>query len=1234
MKQRENEKSDPSSADSLLRAVAHVSDASGEPPGAAPEVEFSGTPRFVLKRRLGAGGFGTVFQVLDRERGIDLALKALRRHRPSWIYRFKQEFRAVAGLIHPNLIHLYDLIGEEGQWFFTMELIDGCRLLEYLGNRPVEEVRSAFFQLSSGLAALHAAAKVHCDVKPSNVLVAEDGRVVVLDFGLTSDLEAESPEPRERTVAGTPHYMSPEQARGLPPAPASDWYSVGVLLFEALTGRFPAGCPPDQARPSDFAASIPADLDSLCSELLRGDPGERPSGAEIISRLRGATGATPLPPQPETAPFVGRAPELDRLHAAFRGARAGMPRWAMVHGASGIGKTALLDRFLGELRSGHLAPLVLRSRCYEQELVPYKALDGAIDSLARALHDPALAGVLQSPRPRELARLFPVLGDGGPLRPWEGELTAAAGDARELFRRGAAALRSILADICTVWPVVVAIDDLHWGDVDSVELLAEILGAPRPPPLFIVSCHRSGEEATSPFLRRLEERCAHLLKDEFLVKIEVGRLTLAEVESLAANVLPGGGPTLASAIARESGGHPYVALELARSELGDKGPRTLPLDFGRALAARFQRLPEAPRRLLEVVAVAGQPIPIAAAYRAAGLAQDPAALYLVRASHLVRCRSTGSADEVECYHDRIREAVVADLPAPSLGAHHAGLAEALEAAGGCDPERLAFHHDAAGRSDLALPHALRAAEQARARSALDRAERNYRMAHRGAPQADQAVRLQVSEGLGDVLVLLGNYAEARPALEEALQLAGGPLDAARIEGKLGDLAFKRGDVATSEVTLVRALGRLGRRIPRNKVELALRLFGSALLQALHTLLPRLFVGRRDPSRGAADLLACRLLSRLTYAYYFSHGGLPFFWSQTAELNLAELYGETAETADAWVKHSLAMFWVAWLGRAERFADRAAAVFRRLGDLWGEGHGWFFRGLGRLYNARYDGALQALDQAEALLSRAGDQWERHGVHMAQASVFYWQGDLLRAGEMAERTYREGLAAGHAHAMALGVQFWALVAGGDLPAEMIRATEARETIDVQVKAWLAVAEAVRLLRLGDGEAAAGELGAAGRMIASTGIRLDTICLVATMHASALRVAAERAAPERRANLLIAARRAADRAVKLGRRYPNHLAHALRERGLLRARAGAARRARADIDASIGAADRLGQRYERAQSLLARGRAGAAHGWAGAEADLGVAEQALREMGARFALCKPWGVEAAAQTLTARP
>src|SRR5207302_477009 len=190
----------------------------------------------------------------------------------------------------------------------------------------------------------------------------------------------------------------------------------------------------------------------------------------------------------------------------------------------------------------------------------------------------------------------------------------------------------------------------------------------------------------------------------------------------------------------------------------------------------------------------------------------------------------------------------------------------------------------------------------------DLAERSYRVAQRGARQADPAVRLQVSEGLGDVLMLLGNYAEAHAALEEALQLARGPVVAARIEGKLGDLAFKRGDLAASEATLVRALGRLGRRVPRSKAVLAARLFGSVLVQAAHTLLPRLFVGRGDARRGTADLLACRLLGRLTYAYYFFRGGLPFFWSQTAELNLVELYCESAEVADAWVKHLLVMFW--------------------------------------------------------------------------------------------------------------------------------------------------------------------------------------------------------------------------------------------------------------------------------------------------------------------------------------
>src|SRR5262249_45648799 len=155
----------------------------------------------------------------------------------------------------------------------------------------------------------------------------------------------------ETDRAGTPHYMSPEQCAAQPLSEASDWYSVGVVLFEALTGRRPFEGNPDKVeaakqtleapRPSSVAPGIPAELDDLCAALLSRDPAARPTGEELLRLLM----AAPVPQRASEA-FIGRAAELALLWRIFEARKSAM---VLAHGPSGMGKSALLRRFLDEL---------------------------------------------------------------------------------------------------------------------------------------------------------------------------------------------------------------------------------------------------------------------------------------------------------------------------------------------------------------------------------------------------------------------------------------------------------------------------------------------------------------------------------------------------------------------------------------------------------------------------------------------------------------------------------------------------------------------------------------------------------------------------------------------------------------------------------------------------------------------------------------------------------------------
>ncbi|MBV9123375.1 MAG: serine/threonine protein kinase, partial [Planctomycetes bacterium] len=271
-----------------------------EPPGRPAGTPWTGPSRtlagYVLERELGRGGCGVVYQAYHLVQGRRVALKTLQHLDPEALSRFKHEFRALADVTHPHLVALYDLVSDGHWWFFTMELIDGVNFLAHVRGEtssklsppaaltPAQLVRlrEAFRQLADGISALHPAGKLHRDIKPNNVRVSREGRVVLLDFGLATELDPTGLyQSTEQRVLGTAAYMAPEQAAGLPVSAASDWYSVGVMLYEALTGQLPFRGPSLQvllekqqsepAPPCDLVPGIPLDLNALCIELLRRD---------------------------------------------------------------------------------------------------------------------------------------------------------------------------------------------------------------------------------------------------------------------------------------------------------------------------------------------------------------------------------------------------------------------------------------------------------------------------------------------------------------------------------------------------------------------------------------------------------------------------------------------------------------------------------------------------------------------------------------------------------------------------------------------------------------------------------------------------------------------------------------------------------------------------------------------------------------------------------------------------
>ena len=273
-------------------------------------------------------------------------------------------------------------------------------------------------------------------------MVRRDGQVVLLDFGLVQELGSEAQPAQGRSgstpgssesrvsshtsgrITGSVLYMAPEQAAAQALTPASDWYAVGVMLYEVLTGRLPiVGRSTEMLRnkqlqdpppPQELVPGIPGDLASLCMELLSRDPAAAQPGPEMVARLGGGETAAGVAAAPATASDgdpVRRQNDSSRgPDRSFESGREGRVGVCRVHGRSGAGKSALIQHFLEDLATS-TEPVVLVGRCYEQESMPYKAVDSLVDALTRYLLGlpPEEIAQLMPDHVAALARVFPTL---------------------------------------------------------------------------------------------------------------------------------------------------------------------------------------------------------------------------------------------------------------------------------------------------------------------------------------------------------------------------------------------------------------------------------------------------------------------------------------------------------------------------------------------------------------------------------------------------------------------------------------------------------------------------------------------------------------------------------------------------------------------------------------------------------------------------------------------------------
>jgi eukaryotic-like serine/threonine-protein kinase len=721
-------------------------------PTLAPGTKLAGG-RLQIKRMLGRGGTGILYQASDAVRGCDVALKQLRYRGPDALYALKLEFRALRDVDHPNLVRLHELFADDNGCYFTMDLVLGVTFERWVrpeGRFDEGRLRPALEQLLEAVSVIHEAGKLHRDLKPSNVLVTHAGHVIVLDFGLVADLEPRAPERTyddsetllpSTALTGTPAYMAPELGYGVPPSAASDLYAIGVMLFEALTGKLPyvgsgysllvAKREQAAALPADVDPAIPEELRALCLSLLEREPSARPALEALRASLRVPTRPSSRVPRGDSAgvpAMIGRDRELAQLQAAYARTLSGQLTVVMLAGESGIGKTTLCEQFLRRVQQERSA-LVLAGRCYERESLPFKAIDPLVDELSRQLRG-LPENVQASLVPHDvgaLVQLFPVLGR---VPAFAQAHASTFADPRELQRTAFAALVALWSRLRERGPLVIYVDDLQWTDADSVTFLRYLFINPEAPPLLFVGSHRgqaSDAAVTNNnklLLRVLE--AARSNRTCAVDSLQLGPLSAAQAEQLAARILPESAHDAAAEIARESHGSPFFVAELARFAAESHASELSQLSLGEVLRARSEQLPERAQRLLEVVALVGCPLPVDVALAASGAGHSE--IDGLREARWVRVSASVAVRSVECFHDRIRETFAARLSPQRTQTYYEALADALLASAQADPELMCRFLEGAGERAAAAEQAVLAAELATEALAFEHAASLYKRA--------------------------------------------------------------------------------------------------------------------------------------------------------------------------------------------------------------------------------------------------------------------------------------------------------------------------------------------------------------------------------------------------------------------------------------------------------------------------------------------------------------------------
>ena len=759
--------------------------------------------RYRLEKELGRGGMGTVYRALDLVLKRDVAVKLLSASGlgTEGKARMLREAQSAAALNHPNIITVHDtgdadLRRAGGRTpFVIMELVQGQNLHEKPPDNLADTLAIAR-QLCAALDHAHSRGIIHRDLKPENVLLTEDGKAKLVDFGLARS--ASSRLTTEGTIVGTLSYMAPELALGQDFDGRADLYSLGVMLYELTTGQLPFTADDPVSiitqhlyapvvPPRAHTPEIPPSLDTLIVSLMAKAPENRPAtAADVLRALEAldleAEGFTPaeelsLLDRIVRGRLVGRESELAEARALWNWAALGEGQMLLISGEPGIGKTRLIRELATQVEMTGGLPLT--GHCYPEGGAPYAPFGQIV---RRAMQNAGSQGAFQAVEMPpyvlpDLLKLAPDLqshySEVAPNPPLEPEA-----EQLRLFENMVAFAKA-LSDRR---PLLVVLEDAHWADSGTLALLRHLARRLRRQPVMIVATYREEElDKALPFNQMLVD----LNRERLVARIKLTRFSRQETEAMLAALFAEEISTgLLDGIYRETEGNPFFIEEVCKSlvESGqlvhedgawrrpDMADMTIPQSVRVAIQSRVSKFPEPYQEIFNLAAILGREFDFDTLVKASDLDEDTLIDALERAeqAQLIEEVSGKGGATFSFVHALIPATLAEGVSILRRKRLHQRAAQAIAALRPGAFEDLAHHYEEAGDEARAGTYYTRAGERAADAYANQEAESFFRAALELEPSPDE--RADLLSYLAEVIARVGRHDAGITTWQEAAEL--------------------------------------------------------------------------------------------------------------------------------------------------------------------------------------------------------------------------------------------------------------------------------------------------------------------------------------------------------------------------------------------------------------------------------------------------------------------------------